>query len=424
MTARAAPRTLQGVTPKVLLEALALPTLLLDDKPAAPGGPVPRWLHLCTEGTRKGHPAGAFTLDAAVFAQFIANLRGHPQFKLGANGKGSAPVIPFDYEHASEMAPTDGNVPLVGCPAPAWLADLEVRRGADGRAELWGLALLGERIVQQIRAGEYRWLSIAFTLAGVDPVTGKEVGARLSSVAFTNKPFVQDLQPLAASTAAAARLAGAAPRAVPLADGSTTPESKVDETTTPTNDLSSLLAALGVTDPTAALAAIPELMAAKAKLADAMAQIDALTSAQAKVEEQMAEAEVGAALSLHFPDPKLAARVRPALVALRAKDRALFSQHYPLPPNAAGALLLSTLVAGKNGVQVEPPKPVTLGEKREVEGDRARIDLRALPGRNTTERIIAHLRQTDRNLANASLDVVMGRAHALRHDPTVELVVS
>lgn len=107
-------------------------------------------------------------------------------------------VIPFDFEHASELAATQGSIPGSGAPAPAWALELEVRDGARGEAQLWAYAKLGERIRSYMADDEYRHVSIAFSLDAIDPTSGRAVGPRLSSIAFTNHPFLRGLTPIAA----------------------------------------------------------------------------------------------------------------------------------------------------------------------------------------------------------------------------------
>lgn len=143
------------------------------------------WVQLATSGTFAGHRAGPFELNAKVFREILAN------FKATKNRR-----VPWDYEHASEQDPTEGSLPVTGAPAPAWVVDMEIRGG-----NLWGLVEWGKQLRQQVRDGEYRFLSPAIVFNSVDRVSGKPIGARLSSVAATNKPFLDGMQPLAATEA-------------------------------------------------------------------------------------------------------------------------------------------------------------------------------------------------------------------------------
>ena len=174
-------------------------TLTAEAPEAAAGEEPPpelKWIHVATAGTYQGH-SSPFTLDESVFDSFIANFRANPQYVAGEDGIGTKKVLPFDYEHASEMMPTEGTIPQGGAPAPAWAFDLEKRLGPDGALQLWALTKLGTKIQEQVGDEEYAFVSIAFT-DGVDPVSGADLGPILTSIAFTNHPFLKMLTPIAA----------------------------------------------------------------------------------------------------------------------------------------------------------------------------------------------------------------------------------
>lgn len=173
---------------------------LTSEEPEAEAGAEPtpelKWIHVASAGTYQGH-SNPFTLDESVFDSFIKNFHANPQYKAGATGLGEQKVLPFDYEHASEMMPTEGSIPQFGAVAPAWALELEKRTGEDGVLQLWALAKLGSIIQEQIANENYQFVSIAFT-DGIDPVSGAEVGPMLTSIAFTNHPFLKMLTPIAA----------------------------------------------------------------------------------------------------------------------------------------------------------------------------------------------------------------------------------
>lgn len=496
----------------------------LDDQGAEAKKPIPevKWIHVANEGEFSGHAQGAFELTREVFGAFVANLHRDPRFTAGDDGVGAEPVLQFDYEHASEMDPTSGSIPREGVPAAGWVLDLEVRDGEDGGAELWARAKLGERIREQIAADEYRWVSIAFVLESIDPVTGETRGPRLTSIAFTNKPFLRDLRPLAASerglssyyaspacdaedalvqlrrlfnlteTADGATVlaevtklvslatSGAAPNGVDV-DGllgavrvvvglpiTATPEEILricsaaltspvsveaseqfsngdtmdlkklaaalkcrhtltedemvrlaEEAATGAVDLTKILEALGVQNPAAALAALPELLAAKEKLATLQQELADLTAFKQKAEETQVEQDVAAAMSAH----KLPGNVQVALLHLRRADPKTFSEKYPVP-EADKAKLLGNVLAGPKGVQYQAPgqaPPVLTPTPRESDtGGGARdIDVRTYPGRNVTERLCAYIRATDPNAKSLSLDALVTQAGRLRRDCNV-----
>lgn len=182
-------RSTLRLTGRVLGSGIKLAEVPQDDAPV--------WIQIARAGTYKGHKVGKFTFDTGFFELLIANFRQHPAYKAGPDGVGIAKVVPYDYEHASEMAPTEGSIPLTGAPAPAWALELEVR-GEGNEAELWALTELGEQARQQIRADAYQWTSVAVWKDAVDPVSGEKVGPVLTSIAFTNHPFIQGMAPMAA----------------------------------------------------------------------------------------------------------------------------------------------------------------------------------------------------------------------------------
>lgn len=418
----------------------------LAEVDAAKPDPTRRWIHAATEGDYSGHSAGTFSLDERAFKAFVVNFRADPRYQAG----GTARVLPFDYEHASEMDPTSGSIPENGAPAPAWVAELDIRKGEDGKLQLWALAVLGDRIRGQIERGEYRFVSIAFVANMPHFESGESQGPTLTSIAFTNHPFLRNLAPLAASRRpldrspapgvqhpnagspagkerpmdftkilpilARAKLAGT--RTLATEEDVV---AAVEEVSSGNASLVAVLEALGVKDASAALAAIPDLVAARAKLADALAQIDALTTQQAQQEEAMAQAEVEAALTAHFDDVKLRERVRPALKVLRATDKDGFRKAYPVP-DQAHAHLLAQILAGKNGKQTKAPETLPLGERTEDPAVE-RVDLRAYPGRNATERIMSYILGKSPDAAKLSREALLAKAHELRRNPTLNFVV-
>lgn len=172
-----------------------------DKKPEVPKY---KWLHVASEGDFSGHADGEFVLDRAVFSAFIKNFHADPRYKAptagfteGTDG-GMGQVLPFDFEHASELAATEGSIPVTGAPAPAWAMEVELRDGPNGEAQLWSYTKLGERIRGYIANDEYRHVSIAFSLDASDPESAASIGPRLSSIAFTNHPFLRGLTSIAA----------------------------------------------------------------------------------------------------------------------------------------------------------------------------------------------------------------------------------
>jgi hypothetical protein len=166
--------------------------------------PNPRWIHTATEGVYSGYPGGGADITREMLDQIVRNFKSDPRFKIGPAGVGTGRVIPFDVAHISEMDPRVGD-PLANEEAMAWGVDVQIKNGADGKAQLWTLAELGTEIRTAIEANppKVNYVSIAFTPTATDPHTNAPIGALMTSVAFTNKPFIRELTPLAASTEAA-----------------------------------------------------------------------------------------------------------------------------------------------------------------------------------------------------------------------------
>lgn len=157
------------------------------------------WIQVAREGNYKGHNSGEFTLDKTALEQMVRNVRNHPAYVAGDDGFGIADVIPFDFHHESEKS--GGAIAIQGAPAAAWAQDLEIRTGASGALELWALVRYLEPALSYVREGRYKWTSIAAWPDAVEPVTGASIGWYISSIAFTNDPFIQGMAPIAASRA-------------------------------------------------------------------------------------------------------------------------------------------------------------------------------------------------------------------------------
>lgn len=485
--------TFFGDTVRLLFDAPAPANDTVDELPAAERTPCPeyKWIHAANTGVFKGHHQGEFQITPATFAELIRNFRGDPKYGVGevelSTGPvecGAQPVVQFDYEHASEMAPWEGSIPTSGAPACGWVLELETRPDPDGDgAQLWVLGKLGQQIRGQIDRDEYGSVSIAWNPKGIHWVTGEPIGAVLTSVAFTNHPFIRDLEPLAAANRAAGHNSRSElqPRAQsteahgdghppPIGDPMTAPLTAelrtrlcaiyrlnpaaddgsviraAENASSAGNDLAGLLKALGVGDPAAALATVPDLMAARSKLQDLLTQFDALLRGDAAADAEVAEQDVAAAMSSRrYTDPS----VVPALAAhrlsaiqteisklpadkqrdvgetrlARSRGRLAFLQHYGVNLNPAQQHLSQTFVAGPgvagNSVQYAPPLPAPMslatfggpvqypappqygvprpGQPLQLSQQlpAPTVDLSQYSGRNVTEQIIAYLSSVD-----------------------------
>lgn len=400
-----------------------------DTAPPAQLAEIPRykWIHCANEGLYRGHHQGEFDLTPAVFESFVKNLREHPQYRAGslnlANGVtytgGTEPVLQFDYEHASECPPWEGEIPKSGAPACAWVLDLELRRGADGKAQLWAFAELLDTLREQIRLRQQRWVSIAFALQSTHWITKAPMGPCLTSIAITNHPFMLDLLPLAASrrTSQPGNLAvGSASDSSEAPDGQREPTrtgatmesplrerickalkiqkladdaavgDAVDAAVAGNSNLSVVLDALGVPLTGEALKVIPQLRDAQGKLQAVLKELNDLLSQEQAADAAIATQDVGAAMkagglgeaarkSLAVYRNSLIAEERAKLEAdAKKKDdnrgdipqvavfrtaltagRKRFLEEHGVK-DAETAHLSTTLVAGAGGAQLDPPK--------------------------------------------------------------------
>lgn len=144
------------------------------------------WNQIARFGEFRGHPQGAFAFTPEVFAELTAN------FAATANGR-----VPVDYEHTSEVLPE--NAAQEGVPAVAWVVALD-DRGPEG---LWGaFEWVDAQAVEYVRAKRYLYLSPAVRFDATHRESGESIGARLTSVALTNHPFLDGMAPLTASETA------------------------------------------------------------------------------------------------------------------------------------------------------------------------------------------------------------------------------
>jgi hypothetical protein len=144
---------------------------------------APVWVQIAKTGTFHGHRSGSFRLDGEVFAHICRNFR-----------EVSAGQVPFDFEHASEQPPAEGDIATEGAPAQGWIKDLK----HDGQA-LFALVEWLEPARTYIKQKKYRFVSPAIRFGVKHPESGQNVGAVLTSAALTNVPFLTGMQPIAAS---------------------------------------------------------------------------------------------------------------------------------------------------------------------------------------------------------------------------------
>jgi hypothetical protein len=141
------------------------------------------WVQIARAGKWLGHRQGAFVLNSQIFDQLCANFESQ---KVGR--------LQYDFEHASEQPPSQGMIPAIGAPAQGWIYALK----HDGQ-KLFALTEWGSLARQYIENDQYSGVSPAINWNQKDRESGRPIGAVLSSVALTNKPYLTQMQPLAAS---------------------------------------------------------------------------------------------------------------------------------------------------------------------------------------------------------------------------------
>jgi hypothetical protein len=216
----------------------------------------------------------------------------------------------------------------------------------------------------------------------------------------------------------------------------------VEEVASSGGSLKSLLEALGVQDVDGALKTLPELRSAREQLAGLLAELDSLLSQEVAADESIARVDVGAAAKAAglsgagaekalsaYRDTIMAAEVAKAEKALKSGEklklsdwraartagREKFLAEYGVK-SVEHAHLSTTIVAGKGGAQVEPPKtgkPLAIGERTDSAAEA--IDLRPYTtGANPTEKLVLHLRKTETGFERLPWEQQVQRAAELR----------
>lgn len=140
------------------------------------------WIQISKSGSWAGHSSGPFQLTREHFESAIAE-----QAKLRT-------PLNFDYEHASASC-----IP-VHAPSSGYASKLEIR-GEAGEETLWAYTRLTKKAVQEVLDEEYRHISPTWMFDHPDRELGEEspVLASLHSVALTNTPFLDGMEPITLS---------------------------------------------------------------------------------------------------------------------------------------------------------------------------------------------------------------------------------
>jgi hypothetical protein len=148
-----------------------IPSIMLDRVPAAgPDGLIE--IPIAVTGMWK-RGASEFSLTKHDLAQMAEN------FRKRKNGE-----INVDYDHASEM-------PEVARGGPVPSAGRIIKMRSNGA--LYAGIEFTARAVEYIKAKEYRFVSPAIAWGMKDKITGEDQGATLTSLALTNRPFLEEI---------------------------------------------------------------------------------------------------------------------------------------------------------------------------------------------------------------------------------------
>ena len=129
------------------------------------------WIQLFKVGDFYDWRYGDFSINAEHFERMVENFTTR------------AASVPGDYDHSFSKG--EGSV------SAGWTKAVEVRDGAEG-PEMWGQVVLTERAAEQVRAGEYRFISPEFSLNHMNE-RGEAIGPCLLAWALTNRPFLEGM---------------------------------------------------------------------------------------------------------------------------------------------------------------------------------------------------------------------------------------
>lgn len=231
-----------------------------------------------------------------------------------------------------------------------------------------------------------------------------------------------------------------------LADDPASVEGAVSGAVTDQATLATVLEALGVPDGAAALAMIPDLTAAKAKLQAALDQLNEVLTMQAQADAATESQDVGAAMSAagvgENAQVATAFRVQrtsmitTALAAVPDKDKTspkvLFEARKEARrgflaahgvPETGREHLLTNILAAPSGAQIDPPTTQQLAARKIPIGNGRTIDLSSYPGPNRFARILSFVQATEKVAGkDLSWDAANKRANALANDKTIAIV--
>lgn len=447
------------------MKTFRLSTALTDDLFENENDEAPKWVQVARTGKFLGYAGGTqpFVLDRRDLDQMVRNIKEHPSYQLGPDGSPVGDVIPWDFNHGSEMHPLEGNFPIVGAPSMGWTRDLKVLEG-NGVAELWALTKFLEPARTYIRMGQYKWASCAVSFNATDPVSGRNQGTLITSIALTNTPFIEGMQKLVASkgvptesevgktqdAADAARkqkdqemsvenskvlasllgvrdneeaVQAAVKDLQALRDGLSElfskPNAAADvllasarEAAKARAKLTELFTAMQLDNADSAVEKVAELMTNSAKLTELMPELASLRKDKEAAEARQVESDVASVIA----SKKLTEDVRDALLLFRKQQPEAFAAKYPKAEEApkaddTPAYLTKDVAVTKTGA------PVAADKVQPPAGNV--IDLSNYQGENPTQRAMAYLSATDKEWSRLTHEDRFLRAVNLKRRPDV-----
>ncbi|TAM79173.1 MAG: hypothetical protein EPN47_19385 [Acidobacteria bacterium] len=160
------------------LEQTTTPRFMATLEPAAGDAPGKVRIPLAVTGTWvRGSNKFSITRDDL---ESIAR-----NFRERQNGE-----INVDYDHASEMPEVAAGGPI---PSAGRIVGIDPLEAQGRRTFLWGWFEPTERARTLVKNREYRYISPAIDWGAKNKRTGKPQGATLTSVALTNRPFLEEM---------------------------------------------------------------------------------------------------------------------------------------------------------------------------------------------------------------------------------------
>ena len=130
--------------------------------------------------------AGTWVRGSNKFSITLQDLESIARnFRERQNGE-----INVDYDHASEMPEVAAGGPI---PSAGRIVAVDPPEASGRRMILWGWFEPTERARALIQNREYRYISPAIDWGAQNKRTGKPQGATLTSVALTNRPFLEEM---------------------------------------------------------------------------------------------------------------------------------------------------------------------------------------------------------------------------------------